>query len=264
MLAKEFDLSIVGTFPLAGLVVIKYADTVGLIGSLTLATAAGVICGLVNGWTVGFLRIPSIAITVATMMLCIGLGFLVSNNNFVSMMDYTISLELTKPIAQVLSWQSIAELTIVALIIVAVKLTRWGRYLYATGGDGKKARASGLPVIQTLMIAFVISAVCVTLAGALQAISLASSTPGADYDSLLGAATAVLIGGIALGGGRGSLLGAVGGAFLLSVVTSGLGLAGISSSTIELVNGAILIAVLALDRPLAQFVLRRAEIVVSD
>lgn len=259
MLAAEFDLSIVGMFPLAGLVVIEYADTVGLWGGLIFAIAAGLACGFVNGWAVGFLRIPSIAVTVATMMLCIGLGYLVSHDNFVSMKDYTASLELTQPIFKLFSWQSIIELTLVAVIVVAVKVTRWGRFLYATGGDSRKARASGLPVARTLTIAFVICALCTTMVGALQGISLASSTPGANNDSLLQAATAVLIGGISLSGGRGSLVGAAAGAVLLSVVTSGLGIAGISSSTIELVGGAILIGVLAFDRPLARLVHRRTE-----
>ena len=173
--------------------------------------------------------------------------------------SYTAILELTRPIFKVFSWQSIIELTLVAVIVVAVKVTRWGRFLYATGGDSRKARASGLPVARTLTIAFVICALCTTMVGALQGISLASSTPGANNDSLLQAATAVLIGGISLSGGRGSLVGAVAGAVLLSVVTSGLGIAGISSSTIELVGGAILIGVLAFDRPLARLVHRRTE-----
>lgn len=263
MLAGEFDLSIVGSFPLAGLIAIQYADGFGLAGSLLLALAMGTACGLVNGWAVGLLRIPSIAVTVATMMLCIGLGFLVSGNNFVSMTDYTVSLTLTQPILRIFSLQSIVALALVVLIIAAIKLTRWGRVLYATGGDSQKARASGLPVTRTLIIAFVVCAVCSALAGALQSVSLASSTPGADFDNLLGAATAVLVGGIALSGGRGSLVGVIGGAFLLSVVSSGLGLGGMSSSTIELVNGAILIGVLACDRPLARLVRRRAEALVA-
>jgi ribose transport system permease protein len=264
MLAAEFDLSIVGIFPLSSLIVLEYADAFGLGISFTAALLAGVACGLLNGWAVGRLRIPSIAVTVGTMMLTIGLGFLVSHNNFVSMRDYTVSLEFTRPILSVLSWQSIVVLAPVALIIAAVKFTRWGRYLYATGGDSKKARASGLPVTRTLMIGFVLSASCAALGGAAQAIALASSTPGAKNDILLESATAVLIGGIALSGGRGSLVGAVGGAFLLSVVNSGLGIAGTAASMIELVSGLILIGILALDRPLARFVRHRAERLVAD
>jgi len=264
MLAGEFDLSIVGSFPLAGLIAIQYAEGVGLPGSLLLALLAATAIGLVNGWAVGLLRIPSIAVTVATMMLCIGLGYQVSNNNFVSMTDYTASLQLTQPVLKIFSLQSVIALVLVAIVIAAVKLTRWGRVLYATGGDSRKARASGLPVTRTLIIGFVVCTVCTTIAGALQGVSLASSTPGADFDNLLGAATAVLVGGIALSGGRGSLVGVVGGAFLLSVVASGLGLGGMSSSTIELVNGAILIGVLACDRPLARLVRRRAEALVAN
>lgn len=259
MLTAEFDLSLVGTFPLASLVVLQYADSYGLVVSFALALTTGLAVGLLNGWAVGFLRIPSIAVTVATMMLAIGLGYLVSHNNFVQMSDYTVSLELTRPLIGILSWHVIIVSTVVAVIILAVKLTRWGRFVYATGGDNRKSRASGLPVSATLLLAFVICALCSTIAGTLQGITLASSTPGANNGILLEAATAALIGGIAVSGGRGSLVGAVGGAFVLSVVNSGLSIAGTSASMIQLVNGTILIAVLAIDRPLAKLVRRRAE-----
>jgi ribose transport system permease protein len=264
MLAGEFDLSITGTFPLAGLVVIQYAVRPGLVLSFVIALVIGVALGLTNGLVVGALRIPSLAVTVATMTLSIGLGYLVAHNNVVTMSNYQVSLELTKPILRLLSWQSIIELVLVGITVWAVKRTWWGRYLYAIGSDNRKARASGLPVTLTLVIGFVVCAVLTTLAGELQGISLATGTPGADTDFLLQAATAVLIGGVALSGGRGSLLGVAGGAFLLSALSNGLGLAGVASPTIELVSGAVLIGVVACEVPLNRMVLRRAEAMVSN
>ena len=265
MLAGQFDLSIVGTFPLAGLVVVGYADQFGLPTSFCLALVLGVVCGLVNGGVVGVLRIPSIAVTVSTMMLSIGLGYLASHDNFVSMRySFQASLDITRPILKVLSWQSIIELVFVAIAVAALKWTRWGLYLYAIGSDSRKARASGLPVSQALAGGFVACAGSATLAGALQGVSLASSTPGANDDMLLQSATAALIGGVALSGGRGSLVGVAGGALLLSVVSNGLGIAGISSSAIQLVNGAILTGVVACDRPLARLVRRHTDTMRED
>jgi ribose transport system permease protein len=264
MIARQFDLSIAGTFPLAGLVAVHYGDRLGVPLSFACALGVGIAVGLLNGWAVGLMRVPSLAVTVATMILSTGIGYVVADNNIVSMRNYQPSLDLTRPILGLLSIQSIIELVILILAIGILKRTWWGRFMYAIGGNEEKARASGLPVTRALVVGFVLCAGFVSVAGALQGISLATGTPGADNDFLLQAATAALIGGVALSGGRGSLVGVVGGALLLSVLTNGLGLAGVNSDSIEIVNGAVLVGVVALNGPLDRFVLRRAEAQVVD
>lgn len=257
MVTSEFDLSIAGTFPLAGLVAIQYADRLGLTVSFALALVIGLAFGLINGLAAGALRIPSLAVTVATMMLSIGFGYMVAHNNIVNMRDYQVSLHFTQPILTLLSLQSIIELILVIAVVMAVKRTWWGRYLYAIGSDSRKARASGLPVTWTLVLAFVVCAAFTTIGGALEGVSLATGTPGANYSYLLQAATAVLVGGVALSGGRGSLVGVTGGALLLAILSNGLGLAGVASASIQLVNGAVLVGVVVCDKPLNRLVRRR-------
>ncbi len=260
MIAGEFDLSIAATFPLAGLITIKLADHTGFAAGFAIALVVGLVSGLINGWATGRLRIASLAVSVAIMVVGIGVGYVIADNRIVNTSDYQPGLKLTEPILQLLSLQTIVELTVVLFVVVAVKRTWWGLVLYAVGSDGGRARASGLPVTGTVVIAFVFCALFTSLAGGLQGIALATGTPGANNAYLLQTATAVLIGGVALTGGRGSLVGVAGGALLLSIFRNGLGLAGVPSASIELVNGAVLVVVVLSDRPLQRLVRRRAVV----
>ena len=257
MIAAEFDLSIAGTFPLAALVAVKTADSVGIVPALLIALVVGSVFGLVNGFLAGVLRIPSLAVTVATMVLSIGIGYAVTDNNLVRMTDYDASLRLTERVGGVFSIISLVQLGLALLAYAYLKLGWRGRFLYSVGSDGARARASGLPVARTLVFAFVTCAVFASVAGALQGLSLATGQAGSDDAFLLQCATAALVGGVALTGARGSLVGVLGGALLLAVLTNGLGLAGLQSALVQLVNGVVLVVVVLVDKPLDRLVNRR-------
>jgi ribose/xylose/arabinose/galactoside ABC-type transport system permease subunit len=260
MIAAEFDLSIAGTFPLAGLITVKCADSFGVVPSILLAIAVGALVGLVNGLLTGILRIPSLAVTVATMVLTTGIGYVVTDNNLVRMVDYGASLRLTQHIAGLFSIMSLIQLALAILVSAYLSVSWRGRFLYASGSDASRARASGIPVARTVITAFLVCAVFSSVAGALQGLSLATGQAGSNDTFLLQCATAALIGGVALTGGRGSVAGVFGGALLLTLLTNGLGLAGVASALIELVNGVVLIVVVLVDKPLNRLIDRRLRL----
>lgn len=257
MIAAEFDLSIAGTFPLAGLVAVQASDKIGVVPAMLLAVVVGLLVGALNGWITGRFRIPSLAVTVATMVLTIGIGFEITGSQLVTMTDYTASLTLTQRVLGVFSVGSLIQIVIAIAAYLFLRSSWRGRFVYAVGSDAARARASGLPVTATLVFAFMVCAGFASVAGALQGVSLATGQAGSNDSFLLQCATAALIGGVALTGGRGSLTGVFGGAFLLTVLTNGLGLAGVNSALILLVNGIVLAAVVLVDRPLNRFIDRR-------
>ena len=250
MIAAQFDLSIAGTFPMAGLIVVKYAGSLGVAPSLLIALAAALAVGGVNGVLIGFLRIPSLAVTVATMVLSTGIGYLIAGQNLVTLTNYKLSLRLTEPVLEIFSIMSLIEISLAVLACVWLKVTWRGRFFYAAGSDDRSARSSGLPIATTILIGFLVSALFAGIGGSLQALSLATGQAGSADSFLLQCATAALIGGVTLSGGRGSLVGVVGGALLLAVLTNGLGLAGVDSPVIQLVNGLVLVAIVVADKPL--------------
>ncbi|WP_377644990.1 ABC transporter permease [Oryzobacter terrae] len=259
MLIGEFDLSIAGVFPLAALIAVKLNDSLGMVPAMGVAVVVAAAIGLLNGAITAFVRIPSLAVTVGSMVLAIGLGFAVAAGQLVQALDYEAGLKLTEPVAGVFSLQSLVQVALAIALMLVARWTWFGRFVYAVGSDRARARASGLPVKRTVIAAFVISASLAGLGGALQGISLATGTAGAEESFLLQAATAAILGGIALTGGKGSLAGVFGAALLLSVISNGLSLTGTDQAIIQLVNGSILLLVVIFDGPLNQFIHNRVR-----
>lgn len=257
MICGEFDLSVAGTFPLAGLIAVQSTSALGAVGGVLLAVLVGVAIGAINGWLTGTLRISSLAVTVATMVLAIGVGFMITNGKLVSMTDYDASLFLARRLGGVFSALSLMQIALAVAVYFYLRYGWRGRLLYATGSDAGRARASGLPVTATVLFAFTACAALTAFGGALQGISLASAQAGSNDAFLLQCATAALLGGIALTGGRGSLVGVFGAVLLLVAVSNGLSLAGIDAAIIQLVNGVILVVVVLIDTPLNREIDRR-------
>lgn len=250
MLAGEFDISIAGTLPMAALISVRLSNSLGTPAAILVAIVVTMAFGFVSGWITATFRIPSLAVTVGSLVLAVGISFAIANGQLVQMKDLSAGFALTQNLAGIFSLQSIIELVLALAMIPLVRRSWRGRWLYAVGSDGDRARASGLPVRTTLVSAFVLSGLFVGVAGALQGVTLASGVAGEDDAFLLQAATAAILGGISLTGGKGSLVGVFGAATLLAIVSNGLGLVGMNSAAIQLVNGAVLLTVVILDKPL--------------
>ncbi len=254
MLMGQFDLAITAVFPLTGLVAVKISTSQGPVAGIAAALVLGAVIGLLNGLLTALFDIPSLAVTIGTMVAAIGLGYFITGGKLVFAEDYETGLRLTNPVAGVLSLQSIIELGTVAVLGVALSTTWHGRYVYAIGSDARRARASGIPVVSMLVIGFVISGSCTALGGALQGTALATGQAGTNDAFLLQAATAAILGGVALAGGRGNLLGVVGAALFLAVLSNGLSLVGADSATVQFANGLILLMVVVLHTPLTKLI----------
>jgi ribose transport system permease protein len=134
---------------------------------------------------------------------------------------------------------------IVVFIAVGLFLryTRWGREIYAIGGGRNEARAAGVPVLRPMMIAFTCSGALAGLGGALLSIRLGSATPLGFDSLLLSAATTCLMGGIALEGGIGNVIGIAIGLFTLRFLVTGMAALGAPYYVQNLSVGALLILV---------------------
>jgi ribose transport system permease protein len=125
---------------------------------------------------------------------------------------------------------------------LALKYLSFGRFVYAVGGSREAARLSGIRVKRVLLTVYLIAGVCAGLAGMMTASLVQSGEPTAGGLTNLQAIAAVVIGGISLFGGRGSLVGAVIGAFTLAIIANVLVLLGISPYQAQIVQGLVIIA----------------------
>jgi ABC-type xylose transport system permease subunit len=133
--------------------------------------------------------------------------------------------------------------------VFVTRRTRFGRHLYAIGGNPEAARLSGIDVRKTTLGAFVIVGVLTALAGVMLAARVNGVTPGSQGNLLeLDAVTAVVIGGTALGGGRGSVVGTVLGTLVFSTLANGMNHLRVDSNLQLIFTGLVLLVAVGLSK----------------
>lgn len=139
-------------------------------------------------------------------------------------------------------------LLLVVVVSYLLRRTRWGRSVFAVGGNVDAARRAGLPVTRTLITAFVICSALAALGGVLSAARLGSATTlTGSADTNLNAIAAAIIGGTSLFGGRGSAWSAVLGVLVISAISSGLTLLNLDASVRYIITGAVLLLAVIVD-----------------
>jgi ribose/xylose/arabinose/galactoside ABC-type transport system permease subunit len=209
-----------------------------------LALVIGVIVGLANGAGVVIFRVNPLIVTLAMMSVLQGVIFLYT--------DRTVGI--APPEFRELAYGSIGPLptSVVLLVILAaaawvvLRQTPLGRYIYAVGSDPRAARRAGIGVGRVTAAAYVICGALAGIAGLVLAARLGSGYTGAGAGFELDSIVAVVLGGTALSGGRGGVIGTVAGVLLLALIANMLNLLGISPFTQRVVNGLIIIAAIAI------------------
>jgi simple sugar transport system permease protein len=135
-----------------------------------------------------------------------------------------------------------------AVGIVALRSFRWGRSLYAIGGNAEAARAAGIPVERVVATALVVASVLAALAGLLLTGRLGSVATAQGDGMIFTVFAAAVIGGVSLSGGKGTVFGALCGVLVLGLVTNILTLAGVSAQWIQAIYGAIILVALVVAR----------------
>lgn len=246
MMVGEIDLSIAATTAVAGIVAIKLGGDAPLVGVLA-ALGVGVLIGTANGVLIVGLRVSSLVVTLGSLILLTGMAYRLAGGRAVAYDNFTAGPWLDQAVGQVLSPRSLIALGVLAVGAVLMRWTRYGRDVMAAGSSRHAALAAGVDVPRIVVGAFVVSALTASLAGALLAYSLATVPAGVDSSLLVQAASAAIVGGVALRGGRGTLGGVATGALVLVVLGNGLSLAGASTALVSLATGGVLLAFLVVD-----------------
>lgn len=211
-----------------------------LVAMLTL----GALVGLAHGALVTIAGLAPFVVTLATFYLLQGIAFFISTTPVGQVTSELSSLGLQR-------WGPIPEsflVLFVAVVVVAVLVRRtvWGRHLYAAGGDPAAARAAGVPVGRATVIAYVVGGVLAAAAGIMLAAEATVGSPTAGQGLELSAITVVVVGGVSLLGGRGSLVGTLGGIALLALLESSFTLLQLPSTLTDLVRGVVILAAVAI------------------
>jgi ribose transport system permease protein len=205
-----------------------------------LALITGVACGAINGVLVAYARLPAIIVTLAMMEVPRGIALLYTGGYPLSNLPASFS-----PLGRgaILGLHVPTIVMIAAVVAGHLFLTRFvaGRAFYALGGNEEAARLSGLPVSRYKLLAYALSGFTAALAGVLLSSRLMSGQPNAGIGFELDAIAAVVLGGAAIMGGRGSIVGTLIGALILGVLNNGLNLMDVSPYTQKILKGAIIL-----------------------
>ena len=249
IVAGEIDLSVGAIIALAstvmGLAMAAGASTPVLVA---LGLGTGVLCGAFNGLLVARFGLPSIVVTIGTMSLFRGISYIVLGDG--AFTGYPDSFAWFGQ--GYVFWVITVELVIFALaaLVFGVLLhrTSFGRMVQAIGNNATAARFSGIRVERVRFILFLLTGLMSGIAAVCLTSRLGSTRPSIASGFELEVVTIVVLGGVSILGGSGSILGVVLAAVVMGLVTFGLGLLNVPGIVMSIVVGALLIAVIALPR----------------
>jgi len=246
IIAGMIDLAAGSVMALAGLLAVAlYKATGSLLLAMAAGVAIGIVCNLVSGLVVTRFRTPPFIATLAMQTSARGAALLYTSGqniyqigDFVTFGQSTV-LGVPTPV--------IFMVGIAALTWYLLNHTRFGRYLYAIGGNEEAARASGIEVGRVKLLAYLVSGAFVGLAGVLYMSRVNAGLPNAGIAFEFDAMTASIIGGTSFSGGVGTALGTLAGAFIMGFLGNIMNLVGVGSYLQQIIKGAIIALAVAYD-----------------
>ncbi len=243
--AGEIDLSfgsIVAVSALSGAVVMQeYPMFLGIAAGL----GAGLAIGAFNGLMVAYLGLPSFLVTLATMGLFAGVARTLTNLRSIPVVNETFTGFFGSGKAFEIPSLVLWTLGAVVLGHILYRQSRFGAHVIATGDNPRAAQAAGIKVPRIRLLVLALSGGCAGLAGLLYAGRIQAAKYTLGESDLLTVIAAVIVGGTALTGGKGSIVGALVGSLLMGMLNNGLILMGLSVSDQMIVRGLIILVAVA-------------------
>ncbi|THV20511.1 ABC transporter permease [Peteryoungia ipomoeae] len=209
--------------------------------------AVGALVGAVNGVLIAYLRVPAFVASLGVLYVARGIALLMTNG--LTYNNLGGRPELGNTGFDWLGFNRLAGIPIGVIVLAVLAIlcgivlsrTAFGRWLYASGGNERAAELSGVPVIRVKVLVYVLSGICAAIAGLVLSSQLTSAGPTAGTTYELTAIAAVVIGGAALTGGRGTIRGTMLGAFVIGFLSDGLVIIGVSAYWQTVFTGAVIV-----------------------
>ncbi|MDQ0736869.1 ABC transporter permease [Arthrobacter agilis] len=243
------DLSVPNTIAFSALAFLGLVAPFGPVGAFAAALLTGAVIGLLNGVVISKLGLTPIVTTIAMNGLLFGAILLVFNFSELTAIPESL-LAITSAKISLLGVETAAVLplglVLMGVLQLVLSFTGWGRSLFVVGSAAEVARLGGLPVDRIRIGGYVLSGVLAAFAGVVIVgyYQQASATMGASY--LLSSVAAVVVGGASIFGGRGSVVGTVGGALVLAQVSTLVAVLNLGANIQQLIYGVIILLVISL------------------
>ncbi|MEC9463514.1 MAG: ABC transporter permease, partial [Pseudomonadota bacterium] len=247
IIAGEIDLSVAAIIALAS-TAMGYAAQLG-VGAPSLVAigiTTGLACGAFNGLLVAGLKLPSIVVTIGTMSLFRGISYLVLGDQAFGKYPPEFAFFGQGYVFWVISFEFVLFLVMAVIFAILLHRTNFGRHVYVIGNNPHAARFSGIPVERVKFILFLLTGLMSGIAAVCLTSRLGSTRPSIAQGWELEVVTMVVLGGVSILGGSGTIVGVVIAAFVMGLVTFGLGLLNVPGIVMSIFIGLLLIITIAL------------------
>jgi len=245
IIVGELDLSVGSNMAFATILAItfqKYGVAAGVIAGI----AGGTVVGIVNGFLVTRLKLSSVATTLGMMVALNGVVFALTQSRSVKGTNPDF-LKIAQPVVLNISGSIIIFLILVIAFQIVLRRTYFGRSVYSVGGNSVASRLFGIKVDRVRVACFTIAGVLAGVAGVLLAAKIGVASGRLGVNTALIVITAVLLGGVSLSGGEGSVVKAFLGFLLIAILNNAMVLLRLSSYIQDMIRGGILILILVID-----------------
>jgi simple sugar transport system permease protein len=259
MICGEFDLSVASTIPMSSFVFVKLLGMgLPLWIDLILTLCVGVVIGLINGLLVTRTRLPSFILTLGTMLFWRGLVYAASRMMPIgirSWLDFGSWLEnmFVGSIAGIFPVQALWFVGFAVLLGIILHRTRFGNWIFVTGDNPTAARAMGINTDTVKILCYIIVGVLCSVMGLMQCLRIESFAANQGVGFELKAIASAVVGGTALTGGIGSMLGIFLGTLTIQIIENGVILLGFPAFGIGTFIGAVVILFAVLNRLVSRF-----------
>jgi len=257
ILTAGIDLSVAAIMVLSSVVMGKFAVSLGLPAPLaiTCGLVLGYLCGMMNGLLITKIKLPPFIVTLGTWNIFFALNLWYSGAQSIRSQDIDAAAPLLKLFGEGMliggvkfTYGSFLMVAIFLVLWYVLNHTAWGRYVYAIGDDKDAAELTGIRTDKTLRSVYAVAGVICAIGAWASIGRVGSVSPQSFYEGNLESITAVVIGGISLFGGRGSILGPLIGALIVGVFQSGLRIAGVDVLWQVFAIGWLIIIAVAMDQ----------------
>lgn len=246
MVSGEIDFSVGGNVGLTACLVALLLDK-GLPGWLVviIALAGGLVMGAFNGMLVTVIGVNSIMATIGTMFIWRGIGYTLSNGESMLAINPVIDFIGRGFIFKVIPFPIVLLVLIFVLTYVIMSHSKWGRRVYAIGANPLASYLSGINVKKVKFIGFLLCGMTAALGGLILTSLSAVGMPQHGQGLELVIVSSIILGGTALGGGKGQILGTLAGVLILSILYNFLTIMNVYYFYIQIVQGSVLILVVS-------------------
>jgi rhamnose transport system permease protein len=250
IITKNIDLSVESTMGLVAFVVasILKGGNVPVLEAWALGIGLGLALGMANGVIITVFRVPSIVATLGTLSVYRGLTYWVANGREITTSD--LPPGYTDPSSQTFFDVPLFVILAVAVVIVAALVLRYtvfGRQLYGVGSNAEAAATIGVRARANVFLAFAISGMLAGVAGVLWGIQFGQLYASSASGESLAVIAAVVVGGVSIAGGSGTVVGAAIGALFLGLINNALVVLNLPQEWLQVIYGAVILLAVATD-----------------